>query len=238
MREIKECTAEVFRRSEKRIKERTKKRNRILAACVPFCLILAVFSFVTFSGVLSFGGASGGAENPTASNGANLSGGANGGTSGGGAGNSSDQGGNSSFWEDTDVPQTLYFSLSWSGYSVGSYDSFTGELVKSARGDSDENVTVLHLTDALNFEICELLLDLHVEDYPNEYNPHGEGVSSDSFMTLILTVKNEEDVKTVRAENIAFLYESDNEKGQKFLNVCKYIQDVIISTEEWNSLPN
>ncbi len=45
MREIKECTAEVFRRSEKRIKERKRNRNRILAMCIPLCLILTVFSF-------------------------------------------------------------------------------------------------------------------------------------------------------------------------------------------------
>ena len=30
MREINECTAEVFRRSEKRIKERKRNRNRML----------------------------------------------------------------------------------------------------------------------------------------------------------------------------------------------------------------
>lgn len=44
MREINECTAEVFRRSEKRIKERRKKRNRILALVIPLCLIVTVFS--------------------------------------------------------------------------------------------------------------------------------------------------------------------------------------------------
>lgn len=44
MREINECTAEVFRRSEKRIKERKRNRNRILAFCIPLCLIVTVFS--------------------------------------------------------------------------------------------------------------------------------------------------------------------------------------------------
>lgn len=44
MREINECTAEVFRRSEKRIKERRKKRNRFLALCIPLCLIVVVWS--------------------------------------------------------------------------------------------------------------------------------------------------------------------------------------------------
>ena len=44
MREINECTVEVFRRSEKRIKERKRNRNRILALCIPLCLIVTVWS--------------------------------------------------------------------------------------------------------------------------------------------------------------------------------------------------
>ena len=44
MREINECTAEVFRRSEKRIKERKRNRNRILMCCIPFLICITVFS--------------------------------------------------------------------------------------------------------------------------------------------------------------------------------------------------
>lgn len=44
MREIKECTAEVFRRSEKRIKERKSMRNRILVLCIPVCLVMTAVS--------------------------------------------------------------------------------------------------------------------------------------------------------------------------------------------------
>lgn len=44
MRELNECTAEVFRRSEKRIKARRRNRNRVLAVCIPVCLIAAVWS--------------------------------------------------------------------------------------------------------------------------------------------------------------------------------------------------
>ena len=46
MREINECTAEVFRRSEKRIKERKRNRKRILAFCIPLCLIVTVWSIM------------------------------------------------------------------------------------------------------------------------------------------------------------------------------------------------
>ena len=44
MREINECTAEVFRRSEKIIKERRKARNRVLALCIPICFFVTVWS--------------------------------------------------------------------------------------------------------------------------------------------------------------------------------------------------
>ncbi len=42
MREISECTAEVFRRSEKRIKMRKNAWIRTLAVCIPLCLVAAI----------------------------------------------------------------------------------------------------------------------------------------------------------------------------------------------------
>ena len=42
MRNLEDCKAEVFRRSEERIKERKRKRNRVLACCIPLCLLLVV----------------------------------------------------------------------------------------------------------------------------------------------------------------------------------------------------
>ncbi len=48
MREINECKAEVFRRSENRIKERRKKRNRILALSAPVCLCVVLGVVVQF----------------------------------------------------------------------------------------------------------------------------------------------------------------------------------------------
>lgn len=52
MREINECTAEVFRRSEKRIKERRRNRNRILTLCIPLCLMVTVWSVIILSAML------------------------------------------------------------------------------------------------------------------------------------------------------------------------------------------
>ena len=40
MRNLEDCKAEIFRRSEERIKERKRNRNRVLVCCVPLCLLL------------------------------------------------------------------------------------------------------------------------------------------------------------------------------------------------------
>ena len=53
MRELNECKAEVFRRSEERIKQRKKTRNRVLACCIPLCLCLAVCSAAFLPAMLS-----------------------------------------------------------------------------------------------------------------------------------------------------------------------------------------
>jgi len=63
MRNFEERKAEVFRRSENRIKERKRNRNRILAMCIPLCLVLTIFSVVMIPGMLPVGSDSAENEN-------------------------------------------------------------------------------------------------------------------------------------------------------------------------------
>ena len=51
MRNFEERKAEVFRRSEKRIKERKARRNHILIACIPLVLCLTIFGTFLFPGI-------------------------------------------------------------------------------------------------------------------------------------------------------------------------------------------
>lgn len=46
MRELNECRAEIFRRSEKRIRDRKRRRALVTAVCIPLCLMLTVLPFV------------------------------------------------------------------------------------------------------------------------------------------------------------------------------------------------
>ena len=228
MREINECTAEVFRRSENRIKERKRKRNRILAMCIPLCLIITIFSVTMLPGMLSVGMDSA-PEDGFSDNEA--------------AGDMMDPGevggkGDMDGAVNTDVPENLSFSLTWNTYGISSYDSATGKLVKTTDATNPEDyITTLQLDGTQLFAIWELLWELDIETYPDEYNPHGNGLASKPSMTLILTLRDGDKVKTVRAENIALSYESDDPKGQKFLDTCKGIRDILTATEEWKSLP-
>ena len=52
MRNFEERKAEVFRRSEKRIKERKQRRNHILMACIPLVLCITLFSAFFLPGML------------------------------------------------------------------------------------------------------------------------------------------------------------------------------------------
>lgn len=53
MRDLTECQAEVFRRSEKRIKARKQRRKRILMTCIPLVLCAGIWSAVFLPGMLS-----------------------------------------------------------------------------------------------------------------------------------------------------------------------------------------
>ena len=215
MRKLKECTAEVFRRSEQRIRERRRKRNRVLALCVPVILIAAVWSAMSLPAVMPEGGTMG-----------------------------QDRFGESagSAPESVACPdaagEDFAFSFTWGCYGVSSYDSRTGRLVKTTDATNPEDyITTYWLTAEQKQEIRGLISDLDITAYPDTYDPHANGLASDPSMTLILSVNTGAVQKTVTAANIAMSYRSDDPDGQRFLDVCKAIENILTETEEWKTLP-
>lgn len=135
-------------------------------------------------------------------------------------------------------PSEFSFSLTWGCYGISSYDSATGKLVKTKDATHPEDyITTYQLSEEEFEQIYELIRGLDIESYPDEYNPHPNGLASEPPMTLILSVHMDEIDKTITAEDIAITYESKNIKGQRFLSVCKSIRDILIATDEWEALP-
>ncbi len=129
------------------------------------------------------------------------------------------------------------FSLTWGTYGYSSYDSTTGTLIKSKDATNPKDYTTnLKLSEQQYLAVWKLIESLNIESYPDEYNPHGSGVST-PYMTLILSVKTDELEKTVTVKETILSYETKNKKGQRFLDVCKGIRDILMETDEWKTLP-
>ncbi len=256
MMNFEERKAEIFRRSNNRIIERRKKRRRALGVCIPLCLILiavsvkTVFSIVkddlqkvespadTDESNLFYGNAEDGVsanENPDHNYGYDGVIKDNTDVSDYDYGYKGDQDGSEN---KTDIPKNFSFSLTWNVNGCSSYNCETGELIKFKSAKEPKDYTAqLYLSDEQKIKIWNLLCDLNIDEYPKEYDPHGGTFGSDPSMTLILTVKYGSYEKTVTAENIALSFNAKNTKGQKFLDVCKGIKDILTSTDEWKSLP-
>ena len=137
----------------------------------------------------------------------------------------------------TVVPEDFAVALTWNCYGVSSYDSQTGKLVKTTDASNpDDYVTYYQLTNQDKEYIYSLIAPLDISSYPEEYDPQN-GMSEPS-MTLILTVYCNGIQKTIKAENIALSFTSEDEKGQAFLSVCEAICNRLTATEEWKALPD
>lgn len=246
MRELDEYKEEVFRRSERRIKKRRIIRNHILMCCVPVCLVLLMV--LPLTALPNHSGASAGlngnntasannmADKPTVHDGLNIEviPGANGTPSGNEGRLPDDSVGNAGNL----TLDGFAFSLTWGCYGISSYDSTTGELVKTKEATNPEDyITYYYLNDAEKMRIYNLLMNLDVTSYPDIYNPQPDGVMSSPSMTLVLTVKTDTLNKTITASDIVMSYESQDSKGQKLLSACKSIQDILMATDEWKALP-
>ncbi len=130
------------------------------------------------------------------------------------------------------------FSLTWGCYGISSYDSLTGKLVKTTDATHPENYVTYYRPDEAAFEkMKDLLTGLDIESYPDEYDPC-EGMMSSPSRTIILTVRNGNEEKTVTCEDITLDSGYAHGKGKAFLNVCDTIAEMLTSTPEWEALPD
>ena len=131
-------------------------------------------------------------------------------------------------------PEEFSFSLVWGVHGISSYDSATGQLVKSRLGGP--LVTGYEMSAEELDRVYAIIRELNVENYPDIYDPHKGRMSAPS-MTIVLTVRAGAVEKTVAAENIYLSYDAQSAEGQRFLDAVKDISTILSETEEWQSLP-
>ena len=128
------------------------------------------------------------------------------------------------------------FSLTWGTFGSSSYDSKTGCLIKTDHVKNVEDFTTTYfLTPQEKLTVYKTVRELNMSSYPDEYNPT-EGIGSDPYQTLILSAKINDISKTITANEVA-LGDATSKKGQRFMDACKTISNILINTEEWKTLP-
>ena len=133
--------------------------------------------------------------------------------------------------------EAFSFALTWDRGEC-SYDSRTGLLIRDANAaDPMRYRTTCFLPPEEREEIRALLEALNAAAYPDSYDPHGGGTAAKPPMTLILTVRTGQGEKTIAARGIADTFTADNERGQRFLQTCRRIIDILTATAAWKTLP-
>ena len=137
--------------------------------------------------------------------------------------------------------ENFTFFLRWGTEGQSSYNSESGELIKTTfvcDRSPDEYKTTLKLTYEQKKQIYEIIKDLDIFSYPDEYDPNmkdnGTTIINEPSDTVIISVKG----KTVSCCDVAFFGTTDStEKGKVFIRAIKDIISIITSSEEWKALP-
>lgn len=244
MRDLDECKAEILRRSREKTARR-KRRLRLLAGILPLCLTAAVGTAVLLRAAQTDGNK---AETLPDSKPAGVTGEIAPQPDGNRTETPPDRSTpemaeeiapfpDDNKAETAEPPEDFAFSLIFGVGGESRYDSTTGQLVKRA-ADAGESGAVCRLTEAQRRMVYAAIAQLHIDSYPDRYDPQNGTLGSDPSMTLILSVTADGAVKTVRAENIALTFTADNDKGQAFLDVCRSIRDMLTETDAWKALPD
>lgn len=138
-----------------------------------------------------------------------------------------------------EMPSHFQFSLVWGTYGISSYDSQTGELVKTTDATHPEDYkTMLSLSTEQRKQIYRLIYELDVGRYPEKYNPFPD-YGSDPSYTIILSVYDGVGVKTIECREIAIPggVITMDAKAKAFIETYRAIRDILTESEEWQALP-
>ena len=129
------------------------------------------------------------------------------------------------------------FALTWNTYGISSYDSLTGELIKTKDAPNPEDFTATcYLSEKTMQEIYEYFRTVNFDAFPDVYEPC-EGISA-PCITLVLTVRYGEKVKTITANCVPYDFVGKDGAATTFLNTCKFLQDILEGTDEWQAFPD
>ena len=128
------------------------------------------------------------------------------------------------------------FTLVWGVWGKSSYNSKTGELVKSKyESNMQDFVTTLFLSDDQLDDIYSVLYDLKIHKYDEfKYNEFAHSNPGEYLNITVYTNDYCHEISTTSDINLDKTYSN---KALKFKETIQYITNIIYQTDEWKSLP-
>ena len=137
-----------------------------------------------------------------------------------------------------EMPDDFSFSLVWSVFGKSSYNSETGELVKSKFEPEEELYkTTCFLTQEELLEVYNILLDANVNRFDEfkdwEFN------SADPAGDYQITISTGAFEKTIKAPYGTYIDDGANSlRANKFIEVMESIIKIVKNTDEWKAMPD
>lgn len=148
---------------------------------------------------------------------------------------------------ESKAPEDFSFSLVWGINGISSYDSATGQLVKTSDATHPEDyITHVQLDDGqADVFYHKLIEEMKAFDYPDKYDPYAKDEHNWTIMTepnkdIELTVTCNGKTKTIRCEGVPLVSGTDycpNKASRRFIGTINEITDYFESTAEWGALP-
>ena len=136
------------------------------------------------------------------------------------------------------------FAIYWNVYGDSSYDSRTGELVKShIQPDTADYTATLVLSDEQLAAVKEIIEEADIASYPEEFTPYDdvdstEMLYSTPYETIKIVLYDGEKTLSVCCDEICLSGSNVySDRTKTFLQAAGEIVKIIIATPEWKSLP-
>ncbi len=140
------------------------------------------------------------------------------------------------------MPEDFSFALKFNTMGCCYYDSAADRLCSGTHEDDPEEYTALfHMSEEELLKVYRMIAEMEISTYPDEYDPINDPDADIKLMVkpeeiTELTVRAGGMEKTVRAltayEDVGY-----DDKAQAFLDVCRYIENILYDSEEWKALP-
>ena len=146
--------------------------------------------------------------------------------------------------ETFELPDDFAFSIVWGCYGISSYDSKTGNLVKTKDAtDVSKYTSTVQLTEAQMTEVYRILFsEIDIFEYPDSYDPFNAPdaeirVASEPNQTIIISVTANGRTKTVTCNEVALGSTGYCEEARAFMDAENKIVELITSLPEWAAFP-